>query len=36
MIGPTGQSPWMDDNGDALYNAGDGSIAQTRYVAWYF
>ena len=36
-ISPNGQSPWMDDNGDHLYNNGsDGSVAQTRYVAKYF
>jgi hypothetical protein len=35
-VTPNGQTPWMDDNGDALYNATDGSIAQARYVARFF
>jgi len=35
-VSPNGQSPWMDDNGDHLYTAADGSVAQTRYVAKFF
>lgn len=35
-VSPNGQSPWMDDNGDAQYNSSDGSVAQTRYVAKFF
>jgi hypothetical protein len=35
-VSPNGQSPWMDDNGDHQYNASDGSVAQTRYVAKFF
>jgi hypothetical protein len=35
-LSPNGQSPWMDDNGDHLYNGNDGSIAQTRFVAKFF
>ncbi len=36
IVSPNGQSPWMDDNGDHMYNASDGSVAQTRYVAKFF
>jgi hypothetical protein len=32
----TGQAPWMDDNGDAVFNTSDGTIAQSRYVAHFF
>lgn len=35
-VTPNGQSPWLDDNGDHLYNASDGSVAQARYVAKFF
>ena len=35
-VSPNGQSPWLDDNGDHLYNASDGSVAVTRYVAKFF
>jgi hypothetical protein len=35
-VSPNGQSPWLDDNGDHLYNGADGSVAQTRYVAKFF
>ena len=35
-VSPSGQSPWMDDNGDHQYNASDGSVAVTRYVAKFF
>jgi hypothetical protein len=35
-VNPNGQSPWMDDNGDAQFNASDGSVAQGRYVAKFF
>jgi hypothetical protein len=35
-VSPNGQSPWMDDNGDHLYTAADGSVAVTRYVAKFF
>jgi len=27
------QTPWLDDNGDGLSNAVDGSVAQNRYIA---
>ncbi|MFN8446679.1 MAG: C13 family peptidase [Caldilineaceae bacterium] len=30
------QSPQMDDNGDAVYNNGDGSVAHTRFVTRFF
>jgi hypothetical protein len=30
------QAPWMDDNGDALYNSSDGTNASGRYIASYF
>jgi hypothetical protein len=30
------QTPWLDDNGDALYSAADGAYAASRYVATYF
>ena len=30
------QTPWLDDNGDALYNPADGAYAANRYVASYF
>jgi hypothetical protein len=36
VVSPNGQSPWMDDNGDAQYNASDGTVAATRYVAKFF
>jgi len=35
-VSPNGQSPWMDDNGDHQYNASDGSVAVTRFVAKFF
>ena len=35
-VTPNGQAPWLDDNGDGVSNAGDGSIAQARYVAKFF
>jgi hypothetical protein len=35
-VSPNGQSPWMDDNGDNLYNGSDGTVAQTRFVAKFF
>ena len=31
-----GQSPWLDDNGDGLYNSSDGAYAAERYVASFF
>jgi hypothetical protein len=30
------QQPQMDDNGDALFTNGDGTIAQTRFVTRFF
>ena len=30
------QFPQLDDNGDAVYNAGDGAVAQTRFVTRFF
>lgn len=30
------QTPWMDDNGDGVSNAGDGSIAELRRVTRFF
>ena len=30
------QTPWLDDNGDSLYNPSDGDYAANRYVASYF
>ena len=30
------QSPWLDDNGDAVANASDGLVAATRYMARLF
>ncbi|MFO7632532.1 MAG: fibronectin type III domain-containing protein [Caldilinea sp.] len=30
------QTPFLDDNGDGIYNAGDGSVAQNRYVTRFF
>ncbi len=36
MVNPNGQAPWMDDNGDSVFNASDGSVAQTRYMAKFF
>ncbi len=30
------QTPMLDDNGDGVYNAGDGSVAQGRYVTRFF
>jgi uncharacterized repeat protein (TIGR01451 family) len=30
------QTPWLDDNGDGLYNAADGARATNRYIASYF
>ncbi len=35
-VSPNGQSPWMDDNGDHVYNGSDGSVAVTRFVAKFF
>jgi hypothetical protein len=35
-VSGTDQSPWMDDNGDAVYNVNDGTVAQARYVARFF
>lgn len=36
IVSPNGQSPWLDDNGDGVYSASDGGIAQGRYVARFF
>ena len=30
------QTPWLDDNGDGLYNSADGTIAQARFVTRFF
>ena len=30
------QTPWMDDNGDGLYNDADGTVAQGRFVTRFF
>jgi hypothetical protein len=30
------QFPQLDDNGDAVYNSGDGAVAQTRFVTRFF
>jgi hypothetical protein len=30
------QNPWLDDNGDGLYNPSDGSYAVNRFVAGFF
>ena len=30
------QFPQLDDNGDAVYNTGDGAVAQTRFVTRFF
>jgi hypothetical protein len=30
------QTPWLDDNGDGVFNAGDGSVAQARVVTRFF
>jgi hypothetical protein len=30
------QVPWLDDHGDGLYNASDGTVAQTRLVTSFF
>jgi hypothetical protein len=30
------QTPWMDDNGDRVYDINDGTYAGSRYVASYF
>jgi len=30
------QLPWLDDNGDALADANDGAVAQSRYVTRFF
>jgi hypothetical protein len=30
------QTPFLDDNGDGVYNAGDGTIAKDRYVTRFF
>jgi hypothetical protein len=27
------QTPWLDDNGDGLYNPSDGTVANGRYIA---
>lgn len=37
-VGLTGvnQTPMLDDNGDGVYNAGDGSVARERYVTRFF
>ena len=31
-----GQTPWLDDNGDAMYDAKDGELARGRGLAAYF
>jgi len=33
---PFSQTPWLDDNGDGLYNLADGALASSRYIASYF
>lgn len=30
------QTPFLDDNGDGVYNASDGTVAQNRYVTRFF
>lgn len=30
------QTPLLDDNGDGVFNAGDGAVAQTRFIARFF
>jgi hypothetical protein len=30
------QTPWMDDNGDGIYNSADGTVAQARFVTRFF
>ncbi|MCL4858165.1 MAG: fibronectin type III domain-containing protein [Caldilineaceae bacterium] len=30
------QLPWMDDNGDGVFNSGDGAVAQNRHVTAFF
>lgn len=30
------QTPWMDDNGDGLYNAADGAVAEQRFITRFF
>ena len=30
------QTPWLDDNGDGIYNASDGTVAQQRAVTHFF
>ncbi|HMN29270.1 MAG TPA: C13 family peptidase, partial [Caldilineaceae bacterium] len=30
------QTPWLDDNGDGIYNAGDGGVAQGRVITRFF
>jgi hypothetical protein len=30
------QTPWLDDNGDGLSDAGDGAVAQNRYMTNFF
>jgi hypothetical protein len=33
---PFNQTPWLDDNGDGLFNPADGAVAANRYIASYF
>jgi len=33
---PFNQTPWLDDNGDGLFNPADGAVASSRYIASYF
>jgi hypothetical protein len=33
---PNNQTPWLDDNGDGLFNPADGALAANRYIAGFF